>query len=57
MHKLSTKISVLVLGAAFLFSVLVACGCGSSGDVQPDAKSNYSAPISKKKQPGPSATE
>jgi len=58
MNKLSTRIGILLLGTAFLVSVLIASGCGSNSDVQPDAKSNYSAPMTKKAKAGPmGATE
>ena len=53
MIKLSTRIGALLLGLVFLASVLIASGCGSSSDVQPDAKSNYSQPMSKKAKAGP----
>jgi len=53
MNKLFTRFGILLLGLAFLISVLIASGCGSSSDVQPDAKSNYSQPMKKKPQAGP----
>ena len=53
MNTLSARIGVLALGLAFLVSVLVAAGCGSSSDVQPDTKSNYNQPMQKKKMAGP----
>jgi len=53
MNTLSTRIGVLALGLVFLVSVLIASGCGSNSDVQPDAKSNYDQPVQKKKQGPP----
>jgi len=57
MNTLSARIGVLALGLAFLISALVAAGCGSSSDVQPDAKSNYNQPMQKKKATDPSTLD
>jgi len=51
MKTLSARIAILGLGLAFLVS-MVAAGCGSNNDVQPDAKSNYNQSMQKKKTAG-----
>ncbi len=45
------RVFILMLGAAFLISVLAAAAC-SSNDVSPGQKDNYTQPIAKKKGPG-----